>query len=328
MHRPLVAVALAFAASACRPAEPPPARPPAEAQVPVIGKTEVRSLRSNIVAQEYRLFIAHPSPAGPPGTKYPVVYTLDGNGEFGTVTEAIRTAQLGGELPAAIVVGIGYPVGGMDETLNLRMRDYTPTSDTAFVRVATAMWGGGPDAQSGGAPAFLRFIREELKPFVDSTLPVDPGNATLIGHSFGGLFATYVLLHHPDTFQRYVIGSPSIWWHQRVSFEFEKAYAAANRDLPARVFVAAGGLETAEEFKRTASQFPESMQAAIAEWERTMGPPQMVELIGPFERALRGRRYPGLSLTTHIYPGETHTSVLPGLIARGLRVVFGTYSGG
>ncbi len=259
MHRTLVAVALAVAASACRPAGPPPAKPPAEAQVPVIGKTEVRSLRSNIVAQEYRLFIAHPSPAGPPGTKYPVV---------------------------------------------------------------------APIARSGGAPAFLRFIREELKPFVDSTLPVDPGNATLIGHSFGGLFATYVLLHHPDTFQRYVIGSPSIWWHGRVSFEFEKAYAAANRDLPARVFVAAGGLETAEEFKRTASQFPESMQAAIAEWERTTGPPQMVELIGPFERALRGRRYPGLSLTTHIYPGETHTSVLPGLIARGLRVVFGTYSGG
>lgn len=327
MHRVRTAVVLTLAVLACRTAESPPAIPAFEGAIPVIAKTEVRSLRSTIVPQEYRLFIAHPSPAGPPGTRYPVVYALDGNGEFGTVTETVRMAQFGGELPPAIVVGIGYPVGGMEETLNLRMRDYTPTSDTGFVRVATAMWGGGPDAQSGGAEAFLRFIREELKPYIETTFPVDPANATLVGHSFGGLFATYALLHHPDTFQRYVIGSPSIWWQKGVSFEFEKAYAAANRDLTARVFIAAGALETAAEFRRTAAQFPEPMRQAMVEWERTVGVPQMVELIGPFEQALRGRRYPGLTLTTHIYPNETHVSVLPGLIARGLRVVFGTYAG-
>lgn len=195
-----------------------------------------------------------------------------------------------------------------------------PTGQSAFVRVATARWGGGPDAQSGGASAFLRFIREELKPYVDSTIPRRSGRC----------HARRSLVRRPLCHRRVAapFGHLSAVRHRRVSFEFEKAYPAANRDLPARVFVAAGALETAEEFRRDASQVPETTRGAIVEWEPTMGAPRMVELLGPCERALTGRRYPGLSLTTHIDPGATHTSVLPGSIARGLRVVFGTYSGG
>jgi enolase len=40
-------------------------------------------------------------------------------------------------------------------------------------------------------------------------------------------------------------------------------------------------------------------------------------------KILRERGYPGLHLTTHVFEGETHVSVVPATFSRGLREVFG-----
>jgi predicted alpha/beta superfamily hydrolase len=333
LDRGIPVLLLLAAAAACGP-QPRATRPadaaPAAADPVTISKSEVRLIKSQIVPQEFKIFVAHPVAFGTTldaNRKYPVVYTLDANGTFGTVTEAVRMAAFGGELPPALVVGIGYPVGEFAETLNLRMRDYTPTSDTAFVTYAHGLWGSQGGAQSGGAEAFLRFIREELKPFIEKNYPADPSDATLIGHSFGGLFATYALFHHPDTFKRYVISSPSLWWDRKVSFEFEKEYSKASKDLPATVFLSVGGLENTTELQKSASRYPEQMRKAIEAYYAKAGPPEMVELLGPFAKALRDRRYPGLQLSSHVFPDETHMSVPATIVNRGLRVVFGTFSG-
>jgi len=45
-----------------------------------------------------------------------------------------------------------------------------------------------------------------------------------------------VLFQHPDIFNRYKISSPSLWWDNGVTFEFEKKYSEKHSDLPARVF--------------------------------------------------------------------------------------------
>ena len=66
----------------------------------------------------------------------------------------------------------------------------------------------------GGAGSFLRFIRQELMPFIQSSYPVRPEEKAIAGSSFGGLFALYTLFHHPDTFNCYIIGSPSIGWDE------------------------------------------------------------------------------------------------------------------
>ncbi len=195
-----------------------------------------------------------------------------------------------------MVVGIGYPVDGMEKTLNLRTRDYTPTNDTAFATYAASLWGNGEKPTPGGAPAFLRFIKEELKPFIEKNYPVDPADATLIGHSFGGLFATYALFHEPGTFQRFVIASPSLWWDHQVSLRYEKEYAAAHQDLAASVFLSVGGLETAAELKKSIPSFPEPMKSAALGYYDRNGWPEMVELIEPFGRTLAGRKYPSLAV--------------------------------
>src|SRR5690606_2935149 len=67
-------------------------------------------------------------------------------------------------------------------------------------------------AAGGGAANFYDFVSSQVIPYIEKQYATDPKHQILSGHSFGGLFALYVLLKHPGTFDQYVIGSPSLWW--------------------------------------------------------------------------------------------------------------------
>jgi len=147
---------------------------------------------------------------------------------------------------------------------------------------------------SGGAENFLRFIREDLIPLVSSQYRVDPKDRCFSGYSLAGFFGLYTLFHQPDTFQRYIISSPWMDGDDPQMLRFETEYATTHSDLPATVFVGAGSLE----------------------------PEFMVNNISKLEKAFRNRNYPNLQLHTQIFEGETHLSVLPYTITRGLKVVY------
>jgi pimeloyl-ACP methyl ester carboxylesterase len=49
--------------------------------------------------------------------------------------------------------------------------------------------------------------------------------SALFGTSLGGLFALYALLTDPASFDRYVIGSPAIWWDGEMLFDLEARQA-------------------------------------------------------------------------------------------------------
>jgi predicted alpha/beta superfamily hydrolase len=291
----------------------------------VLPNTETHVLHSEAVDQEYRLLIARPFAPPRPGTRTsPVVYVLDADVSFPLARQVAFSLESGFEIPPLLIVGVAY-AGGVREGMLRRNRDYTPTRDDLFMRHA-ARWGAavGGDA-SGGAGAFLEFVREELKPYVEEHLPADPTDATIFGVSFGGLFATYALLEAPDTFQRYVIGSPSLWWDDRVLFEHERRYAEEHDDLAARVFIGAGSHETAEHDAEQLARLPASIREPMLAFQEAMdGRVRMVEVIEPFVERLRGRGYPGLDLTLYLFPEETHASAPPMTLSRGLRIVFGT----
>jgi uncharacterized protein len=67
---------------------------------------------------------------------------------------------------------------------------------------------------TGGGENFTSFIEKELIPHVESHYPTSP-NRTLVGHSFGGLFAINTLIHHPQLFDSYVAIDPSMWWDKQ-----------------------------------------------------------------------------------------------------------------
>jgi predicted alpha/beta superfamily hydrolase len=154
----------------------------------------------------------------------------------------------------------------------------------------------GHDGQ-GGADAFRSFIADEVIPFVAANYPVS-NDRTFIGHSYGGMFGTYVLLTRPDMFGRYVIISPSLWFDNASILKVE-SQLASRQTIRARTFFGIGSLET-----QTATGAP------------------MVQQLTHFTKTLKEQRNAGLEVTFNVFPGETHESIFPGAVTRGLLTVF------
>jgi hypothetical protein len=114
-----------------------------------------------------------------------------------------------------IVVG----VGNTDRT-----RDLTPTHPDV-----SPDDGVDPYPTAGGADRFLRFLGEELLPWIDGTYRTLPYRI-LVGHSFGGLFAVHALTSAPATFHAYVAVSPSLHWDDQLMFR--RARELFRRGLP------------------------------------------------------------------------------------------------
>lgn len=237
-------------------------------------------LTTSASERTYKISVALPANYTENGDPYRVLYVTDANAEFGM---AVETARL--NAPGTVVVGIGYDNPGQGFTASgvPRTLDLTPTAIAG--------------AESGGAPEFLAFLRDELVPQIESEFHVSDDRA-LMGHSFGGLFATYTLLHNDGLFDRFVIASPSIWWDDRTILATEKEYAAANGALDARVFLSVGSLE------ETTSGFP------------------MTSDMTAFAQTLASRSYEGLELGAHVFADETHLSVIGAAFSRGIRFIY------
>jgi predicted alpha/beta superfamily hydrolase len=265
--------------------------------------TKVQLLESWIVNDTYKLNISLPVTYANSDRTYPVVYLADGNGLFPLVRCIAEGLSAGLEIPRLIVVGIGYDTDRSMDWERYRERDLLPT-DASATDASRRQAFTRTGIRRGQAGPFLRFIRQELKPFINANYRTDPDDSTYMGTSYGGLFGLYVLFHHPDTFNRYVIGSPAIHHDNRVTLWYESHYAADHDDLPVRVFMSAGAREEVDDpLIEPSFQFVTNMKRLA--------------------KTLRERRYPGLQLTTHVFEDETHGSVVPATFCRGLRVVFG-----
>ena len=254
-----------------RAAETAEADPPA-AQPFVLG--EVRTMRSRILEQERTLNVYLPEGYSPDSARtYPVIYVLDGsaNEDFPHIAGLAQFMNMYGLLPPSIVVGIA----NVD-----RKHDFTyPTrSDSDKVWVPN----------SGGSAAFIRFIGEELQPFVDSTYRTN-GGRTIIGQSLGGLLATEVLFKHPELFDDYILVSPSLWWD--------------NGSLA----------DSAARWMQNDATHPKQVFLAMARDDDMMRRP--VETV---KAALKANARPTLRWAHEEFPGETHATILHRAVYRGL----------
>lgn len=211
---------------------------------------------TSAAGREYRISVALPLgynatpdeswPFHNAPARWPAVYVLDGNWYFGLVTDIIRPMSWCGGTLDAIVVGIGYvesedPQEALRDSFTRRNLDLTPARDPVEEQSLAGRF--DRPVPTGGAEEFYQFICRELTPFIDERYRADASRRTLIGHSYGGLFAAYSLLKSPEHFHTYVIGSPTLAYGDRAVFRQEAQYAGGNDDLPARVFVYAGDEE-------------------------------------------------------------------------------------
>ncbi|MBK1876204.1 alpha/beta hydrolase-fold protein [Pelagicoccus mobilis] len=154
-------------------------------------------------------------PRAAPNEPLPVLYMHDGqmlydsnatwNGQTWDADDVATKLIRDGKTPPFIIVGIWN--GGPE----LRHREYFPQK--AFENLSEndveAVLQGTRKGQSHpafpGEPIsdkYLRFIVEELKPFIDKTYSTisDRDSTFISGSSMGGLISTYALCEYPDTF--------------------------------------------------------------------------------------------------------------------------------
>lgn len=146
--------------------------------------------------------------------RYPVIYAHDGQNLFTSETsyggvewgldEAAQRLFAAEDMPPAIIVGIW--------NTDQRWQEYAPqkvierlTGDTNSDRLIADL----PELK---ADAYLRFITEELKPFIDATYGTapEPENTSIMGSSMGGLISLYAVAEYPETFSR--AAAVSIHW--------------------------------------------------------------------------------------------------------------------
>ncbi len=216
-----------------------------------INSAHVRTITSEIVkGMEYELCIALPQGYEDTTRTYPVVYMLDAYEIFGLQLQTYQQLAFFETVPQLILVGINYRFegksfyDGLEDYLYTRSRDFTPTY-LSYQEIIEKHGQGFADfvPVSGSGEKFLRFLREELLPFIESEYRADPNDRGILGYSLGGLFTTYALFQSPETFQKVFIGSPALWWDDEAVFNFYDPAEYENVDKPINVYLSVGELE-------------------------------------------------------------------------------------
>ncbi len=157
--------------------------------------------------------------------RYPVLYMHDGQNLFDAKTaafgvewgidESVNRLIATGKIDEIIVVGI-------DNTPE-RIPEYTPCCDPKY---------GG-----GRLDAYMRFVVETVKPYVDTKLRTLPGkeHTAIMGSSLGGLASVYIAQRHPAVFSKAGGVSSSFWWNKGAMI------SKPHPRVPVRFYIDAGG---------------------------------------------------------------------------------------
>ena len=166
---------------------------------------------SRIMGEERTIWIRVPASyneASSSTQTYPVIYVLDGKSAFFPVTGVVsfmsEEDHVNYQIPEMIVVGV--------DTEN-RFRDLTPNKST---KQANGEESKTPEQKlmmsgSGGGEKFLNFMKVEVFTYIEKNYRTNPFRI-YVGHSLGGLTATYTFLKHPDLFNATISIDPSLWW--------------------------------------------------------------------------------------------------------------------
>ncbi|MFZ4927940.1 alpha/beta hydrolase [Chryseobacterium sp. Mn2064] len=181
--------------------------------------------------------------------KYPVIYVLDGeiNFEYYTGMSDFLARTPYADIPECIVIGIKNTE---------RTRDLTPTKSQKKSPV-------NPNimlfSESGESENFVRFLQEEVKPFINKNYRIQE-YTVLVGHSFGGLFAINTLLTHPEYFNAYVANDPSLWWDNKIMISKTKEYLEKNKEFPKKKVLYVSQADNEEQQKNWNSDMTQAIE--------------------------------------------------------------------
>ncbi|MNM65601.1 Ferri-bacillibactin esterase BesA [compost metagenome] len=245
-----MSVVAMVALSACGGAQPPAAKEPQQAAATkptaavaqrgqgspyeVLG-SEVWDVPDPVSGRDYQVFVALPAGyADNPDKRYPVLYVSDADYAFPLVWQMARRLNIEGrKIDDFILVGLSYAKG--EGGMQSRRRDYTPTVNGPSSSPA--------DAVHGGAADYITYLETQALPFVAQRYRSDESRRIFLGHSYGALLGTQLLLERPQLFSAYILGSPSYWFDKQV---MERRLAAAGKaaEVPVRAYMYVGEYES------------------------------------------------------------------------------------
>ena len=242
--------------------------------------THTRMLHSNIVDDDYELSIWLPHSYDSSVQSYPTLYVLDAPFLFGPTIWTNWFQTLDADVPEMIVVGIGKQMKNLDNWWSIRWRDYS------FVEM--------PDEPgSGHGDSYLKFMGDELIPFIDSNYRTQPDDRILWGESMSGSYTVSVMFSQTGIFNRFIASAPSFFDRGYTLFNFEDALASASFDSEVRLFVCVGELD------------------------KTFGPGAQA-----FMKALTENQIPNLKFRTMIVDGLGHTAAAISGFVYGIEAVY------
>lgn len=186
------------------------------------------SIKSEVMKENRPYMVYLPPSYEKNSNTYPVIYLLDGDIHrfkgFVGVLESLSSQTLDNQVKEAIVVAIPN---------TNRSRDLTPSILKEWTfrgRVLDTF------DQTGNALNFTTFLKTELIPHIEKTYLASE-KRVLVGESFGGLFASNVIVFTPTMFSDYLIIDPTALWDNDY---LNRAYLAnaKNTKLDINVFFA------------------------------------------------------------------------------------------
>jgi uncharacterized protein len=253
----------------------------------ILPNTEVRLLPSKNVNKDYKLYISLPKSYAEIQKSFDVVYLLDADYAFAIARNVVEHLSDRNNLPELILVGIAYD-GPLQYQKN-RTRDYTPTNSTVGYSEEIQVY-------SGGADNFKAFIQDELQPFIEENYRTTQIKS-MVGHSYGGLFGTWVIFTEPDLFDNYILVSPSLWFDDHLMFKIEEKFSRTNKSLPIRLFYTVGS-------------------------RKVNNRANMVNDLQEFTTQVKSRNYQSLQIQTIVLDEETHNSIFPAGLSKGIRFIY------
>lgn len=245
-----------------------------------------------------------------PASGYPVLYVLDGDGVFpmaSLIAQGMMMRMQENNAVPMLIVGVGYGTDGLID-LHARAKDYTPPAPNYHNT------GDRLSTDFGGADDFYTFISHELPyTLAQQGYAINQQQQNIFGHSYGGLFVLYTLMHHPDHFANYIAASPSIWWNQKHIL----TYTPMLKDKLTTSSTTRGVRLTAGEYEQTLAPYlPDSSerQALLTARGMVSNTLQLAEQLH--------QQYPQLTVDAHIYNAQTHASTLVPALNDGLKWLY------
>ncbi len=228
-----------------------------------------------------------------------IVYVLDGSWALAmaaTICQLQLVDLVKPGFPPLLLVGVDYPEGQP----NARTRDYTHTD------LATPLQAGElpPEQTIGSADNFLRFLEEELDPFIRARYDVSDRPAGILGDSYGGTFTFHAFRRQSKLFDKYFLGSPGL-------FTTGVDYIGAVRKLlegklvhDTKMYLSFGAMEA---------------NGGVSIYE------EMGRNYNSLVSALNSTPNDGLTFASKMYPGHTHTTILAPALNDALLYLYGPH---